>query len=80
MLMESPGLGVVNDVVFGRHPARPLIKINSPPAVIERLHVVNQVVMQHAPRRQAERINPAHVAEHALADVVDMIPRNRVVM
>src|SRR5438132_13340420 len=37
MLMESAGLRVVNDIVLRGHSARPLIEINSPPAVIERL-------------------------------------------
>src|SRR5687768_783615 len=78
--MKTPGFHVIDDVVLRDHSCCPLVEVDPPAAVIECVDVMNQVVMQHASWRKPERVNPAHVAEDALADLVNVIPCHRVVM
>jgi len=79
MLVEARAFTAINHVVSSRMSVAPFVRVESPAAVGIGLHIVNQVVAQNGSLLDAQRVNAAHVAQHALADVVEMIELNEVV-
>ena len=73
MLMKIGRTAAVNNVVFQRNTAATFVCVKSPTSVSQGVDVMNQIVAKNRARLEAERINPAHIAEHFLADIVEMI-------
>src|SRR5205085_2595783 len=61
VLVESTTLGSVNDVVFQKDSAASLVRVQTPSAVIEGFHVVDQVVPDNSTGLHSKRIDRAHV-------------------
>lgn len=80
MLVEAARLRVVHDVVLQQYARAALVRVQAPPAVAVRVDVVHQVVALRRPRRDAERVDAAHVAQHARAEVVDVVVLDGVVV
>src|SRR5690242_10825859 len=79
MLVETRAFAVMNDVVFQQDVCAAFVRVESPAAVGERVYIVNQIISQDGSLLDSERVDAPHVAQHALADVVQMIELNHVV-
>ncbi len=73
VLIEHLRAGVVADVVLHQEVRAALVQVDAPAAVIGLANVVDEVPAQDGARLDAERVDAAHVAEHALAQVVDVV-------
>src|SRR2546425_6214791 len=79
MLVKAGALAPVNHVVFEHDVRASFVGVKSPATVRVRPHVMNQIVAQDRSLLNSQRVNAAHVAEHALADVVKVIELDDVV-
>src|SRR5438445_5922709 len=79
MLVEACAFAAINHVVLQHDAGAPFVRVESPAAVGIGLHIVNQVVAQNGSLLDAQRVNAAHIAQHTLADVVEMIEFDEVV-
>src|SRR5437868_96595 len=73
VLMESCALAAIDDIVLQNDSSAPLIRIKSPTAISERVHIMDQVVAHDRSCLRSECIYAAHVTEQAFADVVHVI-------
>src|SRR4051812_49776338 len=73
VLMESSALATVNDIVLQHDAGAALVSIQSPTAIIERIHIMDQVVAHHRSGLWPKCVNAAHIAEPSFPDVVHMI-------
>ena len=80
MLVEVGVGGAVADVVLDQDAGAALVGVDRQRARVVVVDVVHQIVAQHRPRRIAQAVDAAHVAEHAAADVVDVVELDHVVM
>src|SRR2546425_434660 len=80
MLVKAGALAPVNYVVFEHDVRARFVGVKAPAAIGVRPHVMNQVVAQDRSHLNSQRVNAAHVAEHALADVVKVIELDDIVV
>src|SRR2546425_2685376 len=80
MLVKAGALAPVNHVVFEQDVGASFVGVKSPAAIRVRPHVMNQIVAQDRSVLNSQCVNAAHVAEHALADVVKVIELDDVVV
>src|SRR5262245_53406609 len=80
MLVKPGAFAPVNHVVFEYDVRAPFVGVKSPTPVGVRSHVVNQIVAQDRPLLDSQGVNAAHVAEHALAYIMQMIELDDVVV
>src|SRR2546427_6170346 len=80
MLVKTGAFAPVNHVVFKKDVCAPFVGVESPPTIGVRPHVMNQIVAQDRSFLNSQCVNAAHVAEHALADVVKVIKLDNVVV
>ena len=73
VLIEDLRPGVVADVVLHQEVRAALVQVDAPAAVVGLVNVVDEVAAQDGARLHAERVDAAHVAEHALAEVMDVV-------
>src|SRR5438477_7719128 len=78
MLMKPGALAAINDVALQDNSAAAFVGVETPTAISEGVHVVNEVVANDGARLRAERVDRAHVAQPKLADVVQMVVLNQV--
>ena len=71
--MEAGAFGVVDEVVFDEDVAGAFVGVDAPPAVASGFDAVDVVVAHARAGRDAEGVDPAHVGEQALPDVVDVV-------
>jgi hypothetical protein len=88
VLVKTSALGVVDQIVFHRNAGAALVGIQSPAAVRVDVDIVKDVVADDCAFRRPQRINAAHVAQHAQAPaqnaarkpgewraILDLLPR-----
>src|SRR5436190_10047111 len=80
MLVKAGALAPVNHVVFEHDVRASFVGVKSPATIGVRPHVVNQIIAQDRSVLNSQGVNAAHVAEHALADVVKVIELDDVVV
>ena len=85
MHVQAAVAGVVDDVVLDHDLRAARVEVDTPAAVafvapLEPRDVVDPVVVQHRARRHAQRVDAADIAEHAVAEVMDVVPRDLVVV
>ena len=73
-------VGAVADVVLQDDVARALVRIERPSAVVGLHHVVDEVAPHDGARLHAQQVDATHVREQPLADGVDMVLLDEVVM
>ena len=73
VLVEAAGLDAVDEVVLEEDVGAAFVGIEAPAAVAVGVDVVEDVVDDLRAFRRAEGVDAAHVAEHAPADVVDVV-------
>jgi hypothetical protein len=78
VLMEAAVLGVVDEVVLEENAGGALVGVQPPAAIGIGVDVVEDVARDDRPLGRPERVNAAHVAEEAPAEVVDAIVREEV--
>ena len=78
VLVEAAGLGAVDEVVLEEDARAAFIGIHAPAAVGIGIDVVEDVVADHGAFGGAERIDAAHVAQQAPAQVMDVVEGERV--
>ena len=64
---------VVADVAFHRDAGAAFVVVETPAPVAEATDVVDVVVADGGPFGRSERIDPAHIAEHAFAEMVKVV-------
>jgi len=80
MLMEPGAFGAVNDVVLDQDIRAAFIGVNAPAAIGERVDIMDQVYCGSRCLSGCPGVNGAHVAQHALADIVKMIELDDVIV
>ncbi len=78
VLVEAAGLGAVDEVVLEENAGAAFVGIHSPAAVGIGIDVVEDVVADDGAFGGAERVDAAHVAQQAPAEVMDVIEGERV--
>ena len=71
--MEPATLGSVNKVVFHLDTCGSFVGVEPPSAVAVAFDVVNDISRYLGAGADSQAVNRAHVAEHALSDVVNMV-------
>lgn len=77
--IEGGILGVVHEVVLNEDVGGAFVEIDAPTAVVVGTDVVDVVAANDGAGLDAEGIDAAHVAEHAAADVVDVVVLDTIV-
>ena len=80
VLVVAAGLGVVDEVVLHHDAGAALVVVQPPAAVIVGIDVVDDVVADGGAGRGAEGVDAAHVAQHAPAEVMDVVELDLVVV
>ena len=80
VLVEAAGLGVVDQVVLHRDAGTALVGIQSPAAVGVGVDVVEDIVADDGAFGRPQRVDAAHVAQHAVAQVMDVVETDAVVL
>ncbi len=78
MLVETGALAAIDDVAFEHDSGTAFVGVKAPRAVFEFRDVVNEVVAEDRSGLKAEGVDAAHVAEHPLPYVVEVIEFNDV--
>src|SRR5437868_6505693 len=78
ILMEILGAAPINRVVFQSNSGAAFIGVKTPATVSKRIYVVNQIVAQNRSGLSSQSINASHVAEHFLANIMQVIEFNNV--
>ena len=73
MLMKTPRLDIVHEIVFHQYARTALISIQPPSTVCVSVYIVKNIVGYNRSLRWPQRIYPAHIAEHSLPYVVHMV-------
>ena len=73
MLVETVALTAVNDVAFQHDSRTAFVGVKPPAAIDGDVHIVDEVIAENRAGLEAECVNAAHVAEHFLADIVEVI-------
>ncbi len=76
VLVVSPGLDAVDEVVLQDDAGTAFVVVQPPAAAavaVVGVHVVNHVVADGGAVSQAQRVHAAHVAQHAPAQVMDVV-------
>ena len=80
MLEEATGFRVVHEVSLHNDVGRTFIRVQTPASIVERLDVMDMVVVHDSAGLNAKRVDPPHIRSHVLADSVHVIEANVVVM
>ena len=78
-MLNGRELGVMHHVVLDQQMRGAFVVVNAPAAVVVGVHVVDVVVADDRARRDAERVDAAHVRQHA-ADVVNVVELDAIVL
>ena len=73
MLMKTPVANVVDQIILKQNPSTTFVRIQSPATVAGRIDIVDHIVADGRAFRGSQRIDAAHVAENAVANVMQVI-------
>ena len=80
VLVEAAVGGVVGDVAFHRDAGAAFVGVEAPAAVGEAGHVMDEIMADRSAFGGPQRVDAAHVAEQAFAEVVEVIPFDAVAL
>ncbi len=80
--VDPAAVRAVHHVILHRDVRGPFIQINAPAAVAPRIHphIMHKIVVHNRVGRRSCEINPAHVAENALANMMHVIVFDHIIM
>src|SRR5258708_19461080 len=70
----------MHEVSLHHDVSRTFIRVQTPASIVERLDVMDMVVVHDSAGLNAKRVDPPHIRSHVLADSVHVIEANVVVM
>lgn len=73
VLIKAVAAGVIAHIVLQENKAAALIGIQGPPAIMAALHMVDQIPPHHRAGLSAKQIDPPHIRQLSLPDMVDVI-------
>src|SRR5690348_2574067 len=73
MLVKPGVLTGIHEVVLHDDPRRALVGVQSPAAIVERIHMVDHVIAHGGAFRLAQAIDTTHIRQLSPAEMVDMV-------
>ena len=70
VLVKSPVVNVVNEIIFKANPRASFIRIKPPSAITRRVNIVDDIVAHRSAFRFSEGINATHVAQDSIPEVM----------
>ena len=80
MLVHASVLHVVHQIVLIKNPGASFIRVQTPATVTRRIYIMNQIVADDSAFGWTQRIHPAHVAEHFIAEMMQVVVFNSVAL